>query len=157
MLSAESIRTAMKDKALVISTDKNGTAQVRIDAQKACEECSAYHICKGFKKENGLLTASNPMGAEKGDEVTIRIPEGKYNRDLILLFMTLITALVLGTITGTFLSPLLKWNSSLTGFLGLLLFLLPAGAVLFRYLKKKSKIEHYPVIIDILNKGVRHG
>ncbi|MBN1273679.1 MAG: SoxR reducing system RseC family protein [Candidatus Aminicenantes bacterium] len=147
----------MTDKALVIRIDDNGFAYVKIDAQKACNECSARHICSGLKNESGLLVAVNPMGAKTGDEVTLNIPEGTYNRDLILLFGVLLTALVLGTVMGYLLSPIFHTNPSKSGLFGLFLILIPSGVFLFRYLKKKSRIEHYPVIIDILNKGVRNG
>jgi hypothetical protein len=55
------------------------------------------------------------------------------------------------------LSPLLPFTSSVSSLLGLLLALIIAGIVLFRYFRAKNKASLYPVIINIMKKGEGQG
>ena len=147
----------MRDKGLVIAT-KNDLAQVEVQCLiESCGSCSARSLCTGQDKSKGHLDVQNPLKACVGDEVEIEIPEAKYNQALILLFGTLIAALLFGMGVGYLLSFLIPLSSSATSILGLILAVIISGAFLFRHFKRKFHNQLYPVIIDILNKGDFHG
>ena len=147
----------MRDKGLVIAT-KNDLAQVEVQCLiESCGSCSARSLCAGQDKSKGLLDVHNPIKACVGDEVEIEIPETKYNQALILLFGTLLLALLIGMGGGYLLSFLVPLSTSAASILGLILAVIITGVFLFRYFKRKFQDQLYPVITDILNKGGCHG
>ncbi len=147
----------MKDKGLVIAT-QNGMARVEVQCLiESCASCSAKSICTGQDKDKSLLDVQNPLEACVGDEVEIEIPDAKYNQALILLFGTLLVALLLGTGGGYLLSFLLPLSSFAGSLLGLILAVVISGAFLFRYFQRRLKGQLYPVITNILKKGDSHG
>ena len=147
----------MKDKGLVIST-KNDLAQVEVQCLlESCGSCSAKSLCTGQDKTSGLLTAKNPLKACAGDKVEIEIPETKYNRVLILLFGSLLIAILLGMGAGYLLSFFLPLSSSAASLLGLLFAVIGTGGILYNLIRRKFKNLLYPVIINILKKGACHG
>jgi positive regulator of sigma E activity len=114
-------------------------------------------LCTGQDKAKGFLAVKNPLKACAGDKVEIDIPETKYNQILILLFGSLLIAALLGMGAGYLLSSLLPLSSSAASLLGLLLAVIGAGCILYRYFRRKLKNKLYPVIINILKKGDCHG
>ncbi|MGD2246415.1 MAG: SoxR reducing system RseC family protein [Candidatus Aminicenantes bacterium] len=143
----------MKDKGRVIAT-QNGLAQVEVQCLiESCGNCSARSLCTGQEKATPRLDVQNPLNARVGDEVEIEIPETKYSQALILLFGSLLIALLLGMGGGYFLSFLLPLSTSAASILGLTLAVIISGAFLYRYFRRRLKNQLYPVITDIINKG----
>ena len=132
-------------------------AQVRVDCAQACQECSASSLCKGSAEKDGMISAQNPMDAAPGDEVLIEVPESRYNRALIRLFSALLGGALLGAVAGYGLSGPLSLDPSLSGPLGFFVglgFVIP-GLIL--YFRKINLRYLSPSIIEIIQKGERHG
>jgi len=132
-------------------------AQVQVACLSACDECSAHSLCIGPTRKKGVLAVKNPLRAEPGDDVVIEIPEGRYNRALILIFGGLLAAALAGTGLGWLVATGAGLPSSLTLPLGFFLGLASAAAGQFRYFRKANEAQLYPRIIDIANKGEDHG
>ncbi len=147
----------MKDNGIVISTNKE-FAQVEVKCLlESCQNCRARSLCIGQDQSRGMIAVRNPLSALPGDKVQIEIPERQYNKALILLFGSLLTAALLGMALGFLSSSLLPLSSSQASLLGLLLGIILAILWLFRFFRKKNKEILYPVIINITKKGDRHG
>jgi positive regulator of sigma E activity len=146
----------MRDRGTVVLA-QGPLAQVRVDCARACHECSASSLCKGATREEGILSVRNPLDAHPGDEVLIDVPEGRYNRALIVMFAGLLASSLLGALGGHGLSGPLALDAALSapiGFFGGLGLAIP-GLIL--YFRKINKRHLYPSIIDITQKGERHG
>ena len=146
----------MKDKGLVISA-QNKLAVVEVQCFAACHNCSAQSLCLGQSQSKGQVSAKNPLNALPGDTVSLDIPETMYNKSLILLFGTFLSAALLGMAAGHFSSPVLSLSSPASGILGLFLGLMAAGFWLFHFFRKKNNDRLFPVITAIINKGGHHG
>lgn len=147
----------MRDKGLVVNTEED-MAQVEVQCfTDFCQKCSAQSLCIGQNQSKGLLVVRNPLRASPGDKVEVEVPDTKYSRSLILLFGSLLVASLVGIGLGSLLSPVLPLSSSAASLLGLLSALIIAGIFLSRYFRAKNKASLYPVIIDIIKKGERHG
>lgn len=147
----------MKDNGIVVST-KEDMAKVEVDCfVESCQNCRARSLCIGQNQSRGLIVVKNSLHATPGDKVEIEIPETRYNKVLILLFGSLLTAALLGLAAGYFSSSLLPLSPSQSSLLGLLLGIILAGWGLFRFFRKKNDQDLYPVVIDIIKKGDKHG
>lgn len=143
----------MKDRGLVVSSEGD-LAHVEVSCVvDSCHSCSARSLCVGQAQSKGLITAKNPLNASPGDEVEIDIPDTKYSQSLIAIFGALLAASLAGIGVGYFISSLFSLPSAGISLLGLLLFLVIAGIILFRYFKKKNRKSLYPLIVDIIKKG----
>lgn len=74
----------MKQNGVVIKTDDNGTAQVSVKRESACEACRIKNSCITCKKTISSV-ADNSIGAKEGDTVTLETPSS-----LILLYSALV-------------------------------------------------------------------
>jgi len=119
----------VKDKGTVIATE-GPLALVKVSCTQACRECPASSLCKSAAPEEGTLSVRNPVNAHPGDEVVIEVPESRYNRVLIGMF---------------------------AGLLGFFLGLALAVPGLILYFRKNNDRRLYPSIVDITQKGERHG
>lgn len=147
----------MIEKAIVISS-RVDFAQVKIDSkEEICHSCSARSLCVGKQQQNGTITVLNSLSAKPGDEVKISIPEGGYNKALIILFGALLFISLLGLISGYLVALLLALPPSQIGLTGFLLGLLSGGFLLFRYFRRINKKRLYPSIIEIIKKGDTSG
>ncbi len=146
----------MKDNGLVISA-RNKMAEVEVECFTACHNCSAQSLCIGQSESKGILSAKNPLQAQPGNIVSLDIPEAMYNKSLILVFGTFLSAALLGMAAGHFSAVLFSLPSPISSILGLFLGLLVSGFWLFRYFRKKNNDRLFPVITAILNKGGLHG
>ena len=146
----------MKDNGLVLSLH-NKLAEVEVQCFAACLDCSAKSLCLGQSQSKGHVSAKNPLQAQPGDTVSLDIPETMYNKSLILVFGTFITAALLGMAVGHFSAPLLSLSSPAAGILGLFLGLITSGFWLFYFFRKKNNDRLFPVITAIINKGGHHG
>lgn len=146
----------MMDNGLVISTEKD-LAEVEVACTEGCRDCAARSLCIGNKKNKGRLSVRNPIHAMPGDEVTIRIPEESYSRALILLFGSLLAAVLLGTGGGYLSAVIFSLPLSLASLAGVACALVIGGLVLTRVFRQKNNALLYPVIIDIIKKGDCYG
>ena len=147
----------MDEKAIVCSS-QGEFAQVKVELkEEICPTCSARSLCIGQQKEKGTITVRNPLSAHPGDEVKIEIPEGRYSKELIVLFGILLVACIVGLALGYLFALILSLPPSQTSLLGFLLGLLSGGLILFRYFRHPKKNKLYPVITDIIKKGDSHG
>lgn len=147
----------MKEMAVVCSSQKD-FAQVKVELkEEICPSCSARSLCIGKQEEQGTITVLNPLSAQPGDEVKIEIPEGAYNKELIVLFSVLLIASLAGFALGHLFALLLSLPPSRVSLLGFLLGLLSGGFILFRHFRHPKKKKLYPVITDIIKKGDCHG
>jgi positive regulator of sigma E activity len=146
----------MRDKGTVVLA-RGPLAQVRVDCARACQECSASSLCKGGTRKEGILSVRNPLDAHPGDEVLIDVPEGRYNRVLIVMFSSLLAASLLGALGGHGLSGPLALDAAISTPIGFFAGLALAVPGLILYLRKNNEQHLYPSIIDIIPKGERHG
>ncbi len=146
----------MLDNGLVISA-RNNLAEVEVQCFAACHDCSAQSLCIGQSQSKGILSAKNPLHALPGNTVSLDIPETQYNKSLILVFATFLSAALLGMAVGHFSAALFFLPSPASSILGLFLGLLISGFWLFRFFRKKNNDRLFPVITAILNKGGPHG
>ena len=142
----------MKDKGVVVSTEKE-FARVQVDCFSGCHDCTAHALCIGEKNKDGILSVRNPLGADRGDEVGLSIPEARYNRSLIVLFGSLLAATLAGGGAGYALGPHLSLAPSVGGAVGLAAALFLAGFWLARRFQKINSSALYPEIIEIIKKG----
>jgi len=146
----------MRDNGTVVLT-QGPLAQVRVDCAQACQECSASSLCKGATRKEGILSVRNPLNAHPGDEVVIDVPESLYNRVLIGMFAGLLAASLLGSLGGYSLSGPLDLEAALSAPIGFFVGLALAIFVLILYFRKNNTRHLYPAIIEITQKGERHG
>jgi positive regulator of sigma E activity len=142
----------MLDNGVVVATEED-LARVRVDCFSGCRDCTAHGLCIGGKSKSGVLAARNPIGALRGDRVSISVPEDRYSRALIVIFGSLLAAVLAGGAGGYALGPLFSLSSALGGALGLLAALLISGWWLSRHFRKADKAALYPVITEIIQKG----
>jgi positive regulator of sigma E activity len=146
----------MDDTGLVISL-QNKLANVEVQCFSACKNCAAQNLCLGQSQSKGHVSAKNPLHAQPGDTVSLHIPETMYNKSLILVFGTSLSAALLGMAVGYFSAPVLSLSSPASGLLGLFLGLLASGFWLFHFFRKKHNDRLFPVITAITHKGGHHG
>jgi positive regulator of sigma E activity len=146
----------MDDTGLVISL-QNKLANVEVQCFSACKNCAAQNLCLGQSQSKGHVSAKNPLHAQPGDTVSLHIPETMYNKSLILVFGTSLSAALLGMAVGYFSAPVLSLSSPASGLLGFFLGLLAAGFWLFHFFRKKHNDRLFPVITAITHKGGHHG
>jgi positive regulator of sigma E activity len=146
----------MRDNGTVVLV-QGPLAQVRVDCAQACQECSASSLCKGATRKEGILSVRNPINAHPGDEVVIDVPESRYNRVLIGMFAGLLTASLLGSLGGYGLSGPLDLDAALSAPIGFFVGLALAVPGLILYFRKNNNLHLYPAIIEITQKGERHG
>jgi len=146
----------MRDSGLVISA-RNKLAEVEVQCFAACHNCSAQSLCIGQSESKGILSANNPLHAQPGDTVSLDIPETMYNKSLILVFGTFLSAALVGMAAGHFSAALFSLPTPASSILGLFLGLLVSGFWLFRFFRKKNNERLFPVITAIINKGGHHG
>lgn len=91
----------MKQKALVIKTQENGTATVTVLRRSACSACSARHVCGSAKKTES--TVNNKIGAVVGDTVEIEVPsENVIGYSSLVFLAPVLLALILYFVFATF-------------------------------------------------------
>jgi positive regulator of sigma E activity len=146
----------VKDKGTVITTE-GPLAQVKVACTQSCRECSASILCKSTAPAEGTLSVRNPVNAHPGDEVMIEVPESRYHRVLIGMFAGLLAASLIGALAGYALSGPLALDDALSAPLGFFLGLGLAVAGLILYFRKNNERRLYPSIVDITQKGERHG
>jgi len=146
----------MTDNGLVIATEK-GLAEVEVSCFEGCLSCSARSLCIGNKKNKGRLSVKNPLQAQPGDEVKVKIPETQYCQALSLLFGGLLVALLVGLGIGYLIATLFFFPLFQASLAGLATGLVFGGLILFIIFRRKNEDQLYPVIIDILKKGDRYG
>ena len=71
----------MKQQGIVIKTEDNGTAQVSVKRERACDVCKIKDSCK----KTIISVAENAIDAKNGDVVTIETPSS-----LIILYSALV-------------------------------------------------------------------
>lgn len=147
----------MKDKGLVVSTNKD-LADVEVECiMNTCHDCSAKALCIGRKQDRGNISVKNPVEACPGDKVIFEVPEDKYSRALICLFSILLFSSLLGLGLGAMLSSLTQISSTAAGASGLFIGLILGGIGAFFLFRRQNRKYLYPVIIDIIKKGDCHG
>ncbi len=146
----------LKDNGLVISA-RNKMAEVEVQCFEACHNCSAQSLCIGQSESKGILSAKNPLHALPGSIVSLDIPETQYNKSLILVFGTFLSAALLGMAAGHFSAVLFSLPAPASSILGLFLGLLVSGFWLFRFFRKKNNDRLFPVITAIIKTGGHHG
>lgn len=137
---------------MVVSTGTD-MARVEVDCFSGCKDCTAQRLCIGEKNKSGILSVRNPVGALQGDRVILSVPEGHYSRSLIIIFGSLLLAVLAGGGAGYACGPLLSLAPSVSGALGLLAAVLVTGLWLSRYFRKANSALLYPVITEIIQKG----
>ena len=94
----------MEQIVRVRETFEDGTAQVLMIRESACSgDCHKCSGC-GAVKETLLVTAENPIRAERGDLVTIRSDSGPVLKAAAVLYVMPLVLFFLGYALGTSLS-----------------------------------------------------
>jgi len=145
----------MIESAVVISSKKE-FAMVKVYHSDFCNTCSARTLCFGEKRKKGIIIVRNPISAESGDAVEIKIPEEGYNKELIQIFGILLLSSLAGLALGSFAAFLHPLSSTQAGILGFIIGLIAGSFFISRFFRQK-KNKLYPVIIKITKKGDSHG
>ena len=91
----------MEQIVRVRETYDNGTAQVLLIRESACSgDCHKCSGC-GAAKETLLVTAQNPIRADRGDLVTIRSDSGPVLKAAAVLYVMPLVLFFLGYALGT--------------------------------------------------------
>ncbi len=130
----------MRRTGTVIGT-KHGNAKVRLYRQSSCGgECES---CGGGCGGDAVITAENPLNAQKGDTVVLELPSGIALYAAFLVYVVPIIALAAGCVIG---NKIFDTEPKMIIF-ALILMCLAFGAIVL-YSKKRKK--RYSVrIIDI--------
>ncbi len=84
----------MTQKALVTAVKADGTAEVALFRQSACETCSGRGVCGGARRS--VTVANNTVGACVGDTVEVEARSGSVLAYAALVFLApVLSALVL--------------------------------------------------------------
>lgn len=91
----------MEQIVRIRETYDNGTAQVLLIRESACSgDCHKCSGC-GAAKETLLVTAQNPIRADRGDLVTIRSDSGPVLKAAVVLYVMPLVLFFLGYALGT--------------------------------------------------------
>jgi len=92
------INGPMRERGRVAELKGSGVAVVQFQAGGACKRCGACLMKGGGVAE---ITAYNNVGAKKGDEVVVEVPEGQVVWASFLVFLLPAIALMAGYLLGS--------------------------------------------------------
>jgi len=142
----------MKVKTKIISIE-GPFALVELDCVSGCQDCAARGLCSNRRRSKGIFRVLNPVKAGPGDEVMVDVPEGRYNKSLIIMFGLMLLASVAGMFLGFYAAGYMSLNRSTGGILGFFLGLAVTTVLIFHRFKKNSL---YPEITGIVEEGDDH-
>lgn len=98
---------------------KDSNAVIKVKRGSACGDCCA--CAKGTNPEEMILTVSNPLNGEVGDQVELELASGQVLKASAIAYVIPLFALILGVVAGYIIGDRLKVNQELTAsLLGLL-------------------------------------
>lgn len=125
----------MIQKALVLKTFPNKTAEISVQRQSACGgNCSGCEGCS-FRENEIRVTAENIAGAAEGQKVLVQTKTRLIFRYAVLVYILPVIFLVIGY-AAAFMLSLSEPICILTGFLALL-----AGSTVVIVFQRKKKDE----------------
>lgn len=129
----------------IVESVREGKAVIRVIGGNSCEECSAKILCRTDSDINSV-TAADPFGVRKGDQVRISI-RGKSLTSMSSLFYGIpLIILIAGILAGDF---IFSSNEELYSALLALTFIVIYGVILYLYLKKSDHSSVIPKIIFV--------
>jgi sigma-E factor negative regulatory protein RseC len=141
----------MEEIGVVMETS-GMTAKVMMTRSGSCESCSASGTCKAVSDDR-VMEADNPLGAEPGQHVLLKIESGMFLKATFLTYMLPVIFLFLGAYLGGKFGPEISGAISVDNWqaLGGVAFLVLSAAMVRLYDRKvkKSKLLK-PVIVKII-------
>lgn len=104
-----------RERGTVIAA-RHGAVDVRVQAGKACENCSA--CCRVDKDGVTIENARDAFGSSVGDMVEVEIPEGADARAGVLVFVLPVVGMLVGYGVGATLATVLGGVPDLGGAIG---------------------------------------
>lgn len=83
----------------VVMEASGGTAKVMMTRSGSCESCGAAGSCKAVSDDR-VMEADNPLGAEPGQQVVLKIESGLFLKATFLTYMLPVIFLFLGAYLG---------------------------------------------------------
>ncbi|MEW6196550.1 MAG: SoxR reducing system RseC family protein [Bacteroidota bacterium] len=115
----------MKDEVLVeegiVFASANGIAEVSIQQNDNCEECSAKIICKPQKDNLNIVRVIDPFGVAIGDKVRIEIHGKSLLKASFNLYGLPLILLLVGIFSGSFIFSDINYKELFSFLFGLLL------------------------------------
>lgn len=146
--------------AIVLERGENGVARILTDRKGGCGGChSAAGGCRscltGARMES---RAANPLGAQAGDLVKVRIASAEVFKGAAILYLLPVVALLFGAIGGDWIGGLAGWTSAVGAVAGAFIGLIAAVAAIIR-LDRSRYVKHrlQPTIVDIVAAGSHPG
>ena len=91
---------------------KNSYAVVKVKRSSACGDCCA--CAKGTSPDDMILTVSNPLNGEVGDQVELELASGQVLKASAIAYVIPLLALILGVVTGYILGDRFGFNLELS-------------------------------------------
>ncbi len=143
-----------QEKGLVTSITEDGWAQVEIDRNDACSQCSSCRVSFGCNSEM-TFKAINRAGAGVGDLVSIHLSSGTIMKSAAVLYLIPVAGLISGAFLGNELATRLAVSEtsaiallSLAGFiLGYII-----TALISRWMSARRTLS--PIITRIIRRGL---
>jgi sigma-E factor negative regulatory protein RseC len=140
---------------IVSEIDPGGWARVLTDRKGACGGCHSDHgggcrSCLAGAKFESRVT--NPLGAKPGDVVKVSLRSRDFFKGAAMLYLFPVAALMVGALTGSWVSRLVGLLPTVGGILGALVGVCIAALLLVRL--DRSRIANsslIPSVVEILS------
>ena len=100
-------------KGIVISTSRDGWAEVITDRLDACADCVTARNCPSSCRSTKVASrVFNKAGAKEGDMVSVYLSPGSVLQSAALLYLIPVFSLIIGAFTGAGLTEQLELNES---------------------------------------------
>jgi sigma-E factor negative regulatory protein RseC len=142
----------IKENGVVTKTGQ-ATAWVKTNRSRECQSCSAHGSCEGAQEKE--VEVMNPLGAQRGDAVTIAIQTGSMIKLSALLYLFPVFCMILGAALGSHLAPDYGVDESgLSAFMAFSFFFLSFLIIRFTSSRIAGNDRYHARIIQIKRRGV---
>lgn len=138
----------IKEKAIVVSVEEKGRAEVIIHKSSFCNHCPQKGACFTLDPQEGIrkIKVKNNIGAKSGDLVYVSIPSGRI---IEASFWVYLFPVIIALITAYLLTKLYGQKIATVGFfIGIV-----AGIIITKVISKKSKDRFEVVIDEVISSG----
>ena len=136
----------------VVIKSENGIAEIALNENSSCEECSAKIFCSPASNNLRTLLVSDTLHSKKGDEVKISVKGQEVLKASFLLYGVPLLLLLFGIIIGTNIFKGTNYSELISFFLG---FVITSIYYVLFYIKNyKNKKSFLPSKIISIQKPI---